>query len=63
MSYSLIYNFKDECSAYKLVQIKGDRHEIFYNHVHNILRHFDVWPSFPFTTSETKRDYYYIRDV
>ena len=24
----------------------------------NILRHFDVWQNFPFTTSETKRDYY-----
>ena len=28
-----------------------------YNHRHNILRLFDVLPNFPFTTSETKRDY------
>ena len=27
------------------------------NHGHNILRLFDVLPNFPFTTSETKRDY------
>ena len=27
------------------------------NHFHNILRLFDVLPNFPFTTSETKRDY------
>ena len=24
---------------------------------HNILRHFDGWARFPFTTSETKREY------
>ena len=29
-----------------------------YNHVHNILRLFDVLPNFPFGTSETMRDYY-----
>ena len=28
-----------------------------YNHFDNILRPFDVLPNFPFTTSETKRDY------
>ena len=28
-----------------------------YNHVHNILRLFDSWANFPFTTSETKRAY------
>ena len=27
------------------------------NHVHNILRLFDGWANFPFTTSETKREY------
>ena len=27
------------------------------NHFHNILRLFDVFPNFPFTTSETMRDY------
>ena len=27
------------------------------NHVHNILRLFDVLPNFIFTTSETKHDY------
>ena len=31
--------------------------EAYYNHFHNILRLFDVLPNFPFTTSETKRDY------
>ena len=29
-----------------------------YNQFHNILRLFDVLPSFPFTTSETMGDYY-----
>ena len=29
-----------------------------YNHFHNILRLFNVLTSFPFTTSETMRDYY-----
>ena len=29
------------------------------NHFHNILRLFDVLPNFPFTTSETMRDYYF----
>ena len=37
------------------------------NHGHNILRRFDVLPNFPFTSSETKRDYleqtWYIRAV
>ena len=28
-----------------------------YNHLHNILRLFDVLPNFPFTTSETMRNY------
>ena len=28
------------------------------NHFHNILKFFDVLPNFPFTTSETMRDYY-----
>ena len=28
--------------------------ELVYNHFHNILRLFDILPSFPFTTSETK---------
>ena len=28
-----------------------------YNHVHNILRLFDAWASFRFTTNETIRDY------
>ena len=27
------------------------------NHGHNILRLFDVWPNFPSTITETKRDY------
>ena len=29
-----------------------------FNYCHNILRIFDVWPNFPFTRSETKRDTY-----
>ena len=29
-----------------------------YNHSQNILRLFDVLINFPFTTSETMRDYY-----
>ena len=31
---------------------------VFYNQFHNILRLFDVLPSFSFTTSETMGDYY-----
>ena len=27
------------------------------NHGHNSLRLFNVWPNFPFTTSEAKGDY------
>ena len=30
----------------------------FYNQLQNIFRHFDFLPNFPFTTSETIRDYY-----
>ena len=30
-----------------------------YNHVDNILRLFDGWANFYFTTSQTKRDYLY----
>ena len=29
-----------------------------YNHFHDILRLFDALTNFPFTTSETMRDYY-----
>ena len=31
--------------------------KIDYNHGHNILRLFDVWLNFLFTTTETKGDY------
>ena len=31
--------------------------ELIYNHFHNILILFGVLPNFPFTKSETKRDY------
>ena len=31
---------------------------VTYTHFHNILRLFDGLPNFPFTTSETMRDYY-----
>ena len=30
-----------------------------FNQVHNILRLFDVLPNFPFTTSETMREYWF----
>ena len=30
---------------------------VIYDHGHNILKLFDVWPNFPFATSETKREY------
>ena len=30
-----------------------------YNHFHNILKVFDVLTIFPFTASETMRDYYF----
>ena len=29
---------------------------LYYNHGHNILRLFDIWPNFSFTTSETNCD-------
>ena len=29
-----------------------------YNLGHNVLRHFDMLPNFPFTTSKMKHDYY-----
>ena len=32
-------------------------HRPIHNHLHNILELFDVLPNFPFTASETKRDY------
>ena len=32
--------------------------ELVYNQFHNVLRLFDVLPSFPFTTIETMGDYY-----
>ena len=32
-------------------------HRPIHNHLHNILRLFYVLPNFPFTASETKRDY------
>ena len=32
--------------------------DISYNRFHKILKLFDVLPNFPFTTSETMRDYY-----
>ena len=32
--------------------------KMILNHFDNILRPFDVLPNFPFTTSETMRDYY-----
>ena len=31
---------------------------LIYNHVHYIFKYFDGCKNFPFTTSETKRDYY-----
>ena len=36
---------------------QGDILLIAYNHFHNILKLFDILQNFPFTTSETKRDY------
>ena len=41
-----------------LILITGVEYLPFcYNHGHNILRFFDAWPNFCFTTSEMKRDY------
>ena len=37
--------------------VNKDMKIIADNYGHNILRIFDVLPNFPFTTSETKRDY------
>ena len=30
---------------------------VVYNHVHNILRYFDILPNYLFTTSEKMREY------
>ena len=38
--------------------ITKEQEKISYNHFHNILKLFKVLPNFPFTTSETMRDYY-----
>ena len=32
--------------------------QVICNHFHNILRLFDILRNFPFTTSESMRDYY-----
>ena len=37
--------------------MKIKRLDVSYHHFHNILRLFDVLPNFPFTTSETMRDF------
>ena len=34
-----------------------------YNHGHNVLRLFDIWPNFPFTISEMKRKVLVIKMV
>ena len=31
--------------------------QLIWNHGNNILKLFDIWQNFPFTTSETKCDY------
>ena len=36
----------------------GKKKKFADNIFHNILRHFDILPNFPFTASETMRDYY-----
>ena len=38
--------------------LAAHRRCFIYNHFHNILRLFDVLTNFPFTTSETMRDYF-----
>ena len=59
-------NFKLGCSAifphiflyFKMILMSTNvARKIFYNHGHNSLRLFDVWPNFPSIKSETKRDY------
>ena len=42
-----------------LMEFFGKRYkDLIYNLFHNILKLFDVWPNFAFTTSETMRNYY-----
>ena len=41
----------------KIKEISRLHRIISYNHVHNIMRIFDILPNFPFITSETKPDY------
>ena len=44
---------------YRNVVVKlRNNQDLNHNQLHNILRLFDVLPNFPFTTSETMRDYY-----
>ena len=68
----LHFNESQPIYAYKYYASKNKRVKFFelsvkfcgnvkinsnYNHGHNILRLFDTLPNFPFTASETKRDY------
>ena len=41
-----------------LIKTKKAKENFADNPFHNIVRLFDVLPNFPFTTSETMRDYY-----
>ena len=56
-------NLEKNLIKYKAVKGGGKGQFLFldnfstYSRVHNILRHFDVWPNFLFTSSETKRGY------
>ena len=55
----MFYSFVKYLKFYiELVVVRRSHEAWNYNYGHNITRIFDVLPSFPFTTRETKPDYY-----
>ena len=49
---------KGNIPTYRAQLVDEKMRSFVYNHFQNILRIFDVLTNFPFTTTETIRDYY-----
>ena len=45
------------CDSNQVAIVNYSKKSWTYNHAQNNVRPFDGWESFPFTASETKRDY------